>query len=42
VEFFSRVGGNVPSHQEVLALVRKLARQIPAVRTRAKEDLAHV
>jgi pyruvate/2-oxoacid:ferredoxin oxidoreductase alpha subunit len=42
VEFFSRVGGNVPSHQEVLALVRKLARQIPAVRTSAKEDLARV
>ena len=42
VEFFSRVGGNVPSHQEVLALVRKLARQIPTARTSAKEDLAHV
>jgi 2-oxoisovalerate ferredoxin oxidoreductase alpha subunit len=42
VEFFSRVGGNVPSHQEVLALVRKLARQIPEVRMRMKGDLAHV
>jgi pyruvate/2-oxoacid:ferredoxin oxidoreductase alpha subunit len=27
VEFYSRVGGNVPSHNEVLSLVRKLARQ---------------
>jgi hypothetical protein len=26
VEFLSRVGGNVPSHEEVLALVRELAR----------------
>ncbi len=42
VEFFSRVGGNVPSHQVVLALVRKLARQIPEVRMRMKGDLAHV
>jgi pyruvate/2-oxoacid:ferredoxin oxidoreductase alpha subunit len=32
VEFFSRVGGNVPSHGEVLELVRKLARQtLPAL-----------
>jgi pyruvate/2-oxoacid:ferredoxin oxidoreductase alpha subunit len=31
VEFFSRVGGNVPSHEEVLAFVRKLAaRTLPA------------
>jgi pyruvate/2-oxoacid:ferredoxin oxidoreductase alpha subunit len=42
VEFFSRVGGNVPSHQEVLALVRKLARQIPTEQAHAKEDMAHV
>jgi 2-oxoisovalerate ferredoxin oxidoreductase alpha subunit len=27
VEFMNRNGGNVPSHEEVLALVRKLARQ---------------
>jgi pyruvate/2-oxoacid:ferredoxin oxidoreductase alpha subunit len=27
VEFLSRVGGNVPSHEEVLALVRELARR---------------
>ena len=25
VEFFSRVGGNVPSHEEVLPIVRSLA-----------------
>jgi 2-oxoisovalerate ferredoxin oxidoreductase alpha subunit len=32
VEFMNRNGGNVPSHEEVLALVRKLARQSgPAV-----------
>ena len=28
VEFYSRVGGNVPSHDEVLGLVRKLARNL--------------
>jgi hypothetical protein len=27
VEFLSRVGGNVPSHEEVLALVQELARR---------------
>ncbi len=32
VEFHSRNGGNVPSHEEVLALVRELARRsVPAV-----------
>jgi 2-oxoglutarate/2-oxoacid ferredoxin oxidoreductase subunit alpha len=32
VEFFSRNGGNVPSHEEVLALVRELARRfMPAI-----------
>ena len=30
VEFFSRVGGNVPSHDEVLNLVRQQARQLHA------------
>lgn len=29
VEFLRRNGGNVPSHDEVLALVRKLARELP-------------
>jgi hypothetical protein len=29
VEFLCRNGGNVPSHEEVLALVRKLARELP-------------
>ena len=34
VEFLSRVGGNVPSHGEVLEFVRKLARQtLPALVT---------
>jgi 2-oxoisovalerate ferredoxin oxidoreductase alpha subunit len=28
VEFLNRMGGNVPSHDEVLALVRKLAREL--------------
>lgn len=41
VEFFSRVGGNVPSHQEVLALVRKFARQMAAFAP-GEERLAHV
>jgi len=29
VEFLGRAGGNVPSHEEVLALVRSLARKLP-------------
>ena len=29
VEFLGRAGGNVPSHEEVLNLVRKLARELP-------------
>jgi pyruvate/2-oxoacid:ferredoxin oxidoreductase alpha subunit len=41
VEFFSRVGGNVPSHEEVLALVRKHARQMSAFAP-GEERLAHV
>ena len=33
VEFFSRVGGNVPSHEEVLGFVREQARRyLPAMR----------
>jgi hypothetical protein len=27
VEFYSRVGGNVPSHEEVMKLVRELAQK---------------
>ena len=41
VEFFSRVGGNVPSHEEVMALVRKYWRQI-AAGAPGKERMAHV
>ncbi len=40
VEFFSRVGGNVPSHAEVLAQVRDLARNAP--RGLRKEAMLHV
>ncbi len=36
VEFLSRVGGNVPSHQEVLALTRKLAQDCAE-----SEQMAH-
>ncbi|MGO9437046.1 MAG: 3-methyl-2-oxobutanoate dehydrogenase subunit VorB, partial [Terracidiphilus sp.] len=41
VEFFSRVGGNVPSHHEVLSLVRGLAQQMPSAQPRKREVLAH-
>jgi pyruvate/2-oxoacid:ferredoxin oxidoreductase alpha subunit len=42
VEFLSRVGGNVPSHGEVLEFVRKLARQtLPAMKTE-EEAMANV
>jgi pyruvate/2-oxoacid:ferredoxin oxidoreductase alpha subunit len=40
VEFFSRVGGNVPSHAEVLALVRDFARQFSPI-ARTKETFVH-
>jgi len=40
VEFLGRVGGNVPSHEEVLAFVRRLAAQFqPAAEA---EEVAHV
>ncbi len=43
VEFLSRVGGNVPSHEEVLALVRELARRGGVAQaTREEERVAHV
>jgi pyruvate/2-oxoacid:ferredoxin oxidoreductase alpha subunit len=46
VEFLNRMGGNVPSHDEVLAFVCELARRhVPATRPRMKreeERLAHV
>ena len=42
VEFLSRVGGNVPSHEEVLQFVRELARRnVPAMEPE-EERMAHV
>jgi pyruvate/2-oxoacid:ferredoxin oxidoreductase alpha subunit len=41
VEFLSRVGGNVPSHEEVLGLVRKLAQRTVPVAAE-EEQVAHV
>ena len=42
VEFLNRMGGNVPSHDEVLALVREQAlRYAPAIATE-EERMAHV
>ena len=37
VEFFGRSGGNVPSHEEVLALVRGLARKLAGEAARSSE-----
>ncbi|MGC9157793.1 MAG: 3-methyl-2-oxobutanoate dehydrogenase subunit VorB [Terracidiphilus sp.] len=42
VEFFSRVGGNVPSHEEVLRLVEDLARRSAAVLTCGEERRSYV
>jgi pyruvate/2-oxoacid:ferredoxin oxidoreductase alpha subunit len=46
VEFLNRMGGNVPSHDEVLAFVRELARRyVPAAgpkMQREEERMAHV
>ncbi len=42
VEFLGRGGGNVPSHEEVLRLVRTLASQALPEARREKEQLAHV
>jgi len=41
VEFLSRVGGNVPSHEEVLEFVRQLARRTLPVMTLDEERMAH-
>lgn len=41
VEFYGRVGGNVPSHDEVMALVRKHARQVAGF-VPGEERMAHV
>lgn len=42
VEFMGRVGGNVPSHEEVFEYVRKLARRILPTLERDEERMAHV
>jgi pyruvate/2-oxoacid:ferredoxin oxidoreductase alpha subunit len=42
VEFLSRAGGNVPSHDQVLAFVRQLARQTLSKVEREEERIAHV
>ena len=42
VELLNRMGGNVPSHEDVLERVRKLARQMPSAMRAEEERLAHV
>jgi pyruvate/2-oxoacid:ferredoxin oxidoreductase alpha subunit len=42
VEFLSRMGGNVPSHDEVLRFVRELAVRYRAAMTPDEERLVHV
>jgi len=42
VEFFNRMGGNVPSHQEVMAVVRRLACEIAPSLNSREDRLAHV
>jgi pyruvate/2-oxoacid:ferredoxin oxidoreductase alpha subunit len=42
IEFLSRVGGNVPSHEEILAFVRRLARQMQPVPIPEKGPVALV
>jgi hypothetical protein len=42
VEFLNRMGGNVPSHDEVLALVRTLALDALPIARNEEERLAHV
>jgi 2-oxoisovalerate ferredoxin oxidoreductase alpha subunit len=42
VEFLSRVGGNVPSHEEVLEFVRDLARRYQTAMEPEEERMAHV
>jgi pyruvate/2-oxoacid:ferredoxin oxidoreductase alpha subunit len=43
VEFYGRCGGNVPSHEEVLSLVRRLASDFGChnISAREKEQMAH-
>ncbi len=42
VEFFSRVGGNVPSHEEILRIVKNLARQTTSAMQPEEERMANV
>jgi pyruvate/2-oxoacid:ferredoxin oxidoreductase alpha subunit len=42
VEFLNRMGGNVPSHHEVLEFVRNLARRIHAPSYLEEERMIHV
>jgi hypothetical protein len=42
VEFFSRVGGNVPSHEEVLKIVTDQARRIMPVTQREEGRMVNV
>jgi pyruvate/2-oxoacid:ferredoxin oxidoreductase alpha subunit len=42
VKFLSRMGGNVPSHEEVLSFIRDLSRGMPRARTWEREQVAHV
>jgi pyruvate/2-oxoacid:ferredoxin oxidoreductase alpha subunit len=42
VEFYSRVGGNVPTHDEVLGLVRKIAQKYASDLQRDEECAANV
>jgi pyruvate/2-oxoacid:ferredoxin oxidoreductase alpha subunit len=42
VEFYSRVGGNVPTHDDVLGFVRKIAQQHTAAIQQEEECAAHV
>jgi hypothetical protein len=42
VEFHGRNGGNVPSHEEVLALVRELARRYVPAMELDEERMANV
>lgn len=42
VEFLGRAGGNVPSHEEVMAFVRELAGRMQPAMTRDEERMAHV
>jgi len=41
VEFLGRMGGNVPSHEEVLEFVQKLARQTRSEMVPEEEKMAH-